>query len=69
MITTIILSFFGLSCLASLLVFASCVASSCADQITQGAFGQTVVEGEHFVVAEGQQAVAKPQLGLASSAL
>ena len=65
MITTIILSFFGLSCLASLLVLAACVASSRADRMLQGAF----VGGEQFAVAEGQQTVATPQLSLASSAI
>ena len=69
MITTIILSFFGLSCLASLLVLAACVASSRADRMLQGAFGQTFVDSEQFAVAEGQQTVATPQLSLASSAI
>lgn len=69
MITTIILSFFGASFLASLFVFAACVASSRADRIQQGAFGPTFAAGEQFVVADSQQAGANPQLSLASSTL
>jgi hypothetical protein len=69
MITTIILSFFGLSCLASLLVLAACVASSRADQMMQGAFGQTLVDSDQFAFADGQQTAATPQLSLASSAI
>ncbi len=69
MITTIILSFFGASFLASLFVFAACVASSRADRIQQGAFGPAFVGSEQFAVADSQQAVANPQLSLASSAI
>ena len=69
MITGIILSFFGASCLASLIVFAACVASSRADQIQQGAFEHAHVAGGRFAGAEGQQLVAQPQLTLTSSAV
>ncbi len=69
MITGIILSFFGASSLASLLVFAACVASSRADRIQRGAFPQTFANGEQFAVVDGQQAVATPQLSLASSTI
>ena len=69
MITAIILSFFGLSGLASLLVFAACVASARADRMMQGAFGPTLVGSEQFAVADSQQAIANPQLSLASSAI
>ncbi|HRW08424.1 MAG TPA: hypothetical protein P5121_25145 [Caldilineaceae bacterium] len=61
MITGIILSFFGASCLASTIVFAACVASSRADRIQERAFPQTP--------ANIEQPVTKPQLSLASSAL
>lgn len=63
MITAIILSFFGASFLASLLVLAACVASSRADRMQQGGF----VDGKQFAVVDGQQAVAPAQLTLASS--
>lgn len=66
MITAIVLSFFGLSCLASLIVFAACVASSRADQIQRGAF-ETFATAEQFAVVKESKASANPQLTLASS--
>jgi len=68
MITAIILSFLGSSCLASIIVFAACVASSRADRIQQGAFHQTFTNGE-YVAADGQSSVANSQLALASPSL
>jgi hypothetical protein len=69
MLTTIILSFFGLSCLASIIVFAACVASSRADQIQQGAFRPTLANAEQLATVGGQQATANPSLTLASSSV
>lgn len=69
MITAIILSFFGASFLASLLVIAACVASARADRMQQGAFGQSLAHGEQFAVVDGQPAVANSQLTLASSSI
>lgn len=65
MITTIILSFFGASFVASLLVVAACVASARADRIQQGVF----IDGEQFAAVDSQQTVATPQLTLASSSI
>jgi len=65
MITAIILSFFGASFLASLLVLAACVASSRAAQIQPG----SMVDSEQFVAVDGQPAVATPQLTLVTSSV
>lgn len=68
MFTIVILSFFGLSSLASLLVFAAAVASARADRIQQAAF-PAFAAAEQFAVVDETQTSAKPQLKLASTSI
>lgn len=68
MITAMILSFFGLSCLASLIVFAACAASARADQIQREAF-PTFAHTAEFAAGQEAQAAVNPQLALASSSI
>lgn len=68
MIMGILLSFFGASCLASLIVFVACVASSRADRIQQGAFEQTAASAERLVTVSGQP-VSNPKLALGAPSL
>ncbi|MCB0182969.1 MAG: hypothetical protein R2867_04190 [Caldilineaceae bacterium] len=64
MITGIILSFFGASSLASIVVFAACVASGRADQIRQDAFVHFSQDSEQSAVGAGSQRVGNQQLTL-----
>lgn len=69
MIMSIILTFFGLSCLASIVTFAACVASARADRIQQHAFADfapsletsnpesTIAEGSTSLVGNNQLAL------------
>lgn len=66
MVTEIILSFIGLSCLASTLVFAACVASARADRIQRGAFEQFAPGAP---TANEQKSVANPQLSLSTNSV
>ena len=66
MITGIILSFFGLSLLASFVVFAACVASARADRIQSGAFEQLTMQAG---AANEQQAIATPKLSLSANSI
>ena len=67
MITGIILSFFGASCLASIIVFAACAASGRADQIQQEAFGHFYNDSEQVVASTGKQQAGNKQLTLKPS--
>ena len=64
MITGIILSFFGASCLASVVVFAACAASARADQIQHEAFSHFYDETEQFVIDGRKKVIGNTQLAL-----
>lgn len=64
MITTLILTFFGASSLASVVVFAACVASARADEIQQQAFGHLSEEAEQHTTETQSQAATGSQLAL-----
>lgn len=64
MITGIILSFFGASCFASVVVFAACAASARADQIQQEAFSSYYDEVETISTESHRGVAAKSQLAL-----
>ena len=61
MITGIIISFFGASCLASVIVFAACAASARADQIQRHTFSD---EAEQFASENRKKTVGNTQLAL-----
>lgn len=65
MITAIILSFFGLSCLASIVVFAACVASSRADEIQRGAYEELAMATR--MAATHGELVSTPKLALSGT--
>ena len=61
MITGIILSFFGASCLASVIVFAACAASARADRIQHHTFSD---EAEQATLEKRKKSVGNTQLAL-----
>lgn len=64
MVTTIILAFFGVSSLASVIVFAACAASARADQIQREAFSGLYEEAEHLMSEKRKTVVGNNQLAL-----
>ncbi|HRW09976.1 MAG TPA: hypothetical protein P5121_32965 [Caldilineaceae bacterium] len=64
MITTIVVSFFGASCLASVVVFAACAASARADEVQRQAFSHFYEENEQYTVEKHQKVAASRQLAL-----
>ncbi|MEZ4676864.1 MAG: hypothetical protein R2932_21840 [Caldilineaceae bacterium] len=64
MITTLILMFFGASCLASIVVFAACAASARADEMQRQAFAGYFEENEVTIVERRQKITAGGRLAL-----
>ena len=60
----IILSLFGASCLASIVVFSACVASARADQIQREAFSSLFDESEQLLAEKRKKVVSNTQLAL-----
>jgi hypothetical protein len=60
----LIITFFGASCLASVVVFAACAASARADQIQREAFSQFHEEVEQSKVEKRQQSTSTGRLAL-----
>jgi len=64
MITTLIIAFFGLSCFASVVVFAACVASARADEVQRHAFSNFYEETEQYAVERRPKLVTAGKLAL-----
>lgn len=64
MITSVIVGFFGASCLASIVVFAACAASARADEIQRQAFSNFYEEADHASNGKRQQGTPTGKLAL-----
>lgn len=64
MVIGLIITFFGASCLASVVVFAACAASAKADQIQREAFAQFYEEVEQPKLEKRQPTTSTGRLAL-----
>ncbi len=64
MITSIIVTFFSASCVASVVVFAACAASARADELQRHAFSHFYEESEQYIAEKRPKIASAGKLAL-----